>query len=270
MPPEAVSHFQSDRFPSDASRACTHAHELVAPPTQGRGRLQSPGRSHKPISAYMHHAPISLSAINKFMTSADLRCQELRHAVACYQADVSNRLQLPVEEICWFLELPYVDVSPQLSTSISAVSPECMCSVAFADLIVRMECFFLIMEHECLASASDACFKPTVHSKVDASMQTLMLPRPPDPAALADVFLRCGVIQRMHAAPAVRGVLEPLLQKYKALLPRDKWLTVCMQCMSVVQAVRDGLRALPEQRERAVSGHQQWEKADQVRGVLHE
>jgi hypothetical protein len=190
--------------------------------------------------------------------------------VACYQADVANRLHLPVGEICWFWEWPYADVSPQLSASASAVSPECRCSVALAALIVRMECFFLIMEHDCLASASDACTKPTVHSKVDASMQTLMSSRPPDPAALADVFLRCGVNQRMHAAPAVRGVLEPLLQKYKALLPWDKWLTVCMQCMSVVQAVGDGLRALPEQRERAGNGDQEEEKADRVRGVLHE
>jgi hypothetical protein len=276
MPPEAVNRFQSDRFQSDASRACTHAHQLVAAPKRGRGRLQRPGRSQRPISAYMHHTRISFSAVNKFMTSGELwssshlRCQDLRSAVQQYQADVAQRLQLPVDEICWFLELPYADVSPQLSASTSAVSPECRCSVALADVIIRMECFFLIMEHECLASASNVFFKPTVHSKVDASVPTLMSPRPPDPAALADVFLRCGVNQRVHAAPAVRGVLEPLLQKYKALLPRDKWLTVCMQCMGVVGAVADALIALPEHRERAVNGHQEWEKADQVRGILHE
>jgi hypothetical protein len=133
-----------------------------------------------------------------------------------------------------------------------------------------MECFFLIMEHECLASASDACFKPTVHSKVDASVPTLLLPRPPDPAAHSKVFMRCGVNQRMHAEPAVRGVLEPLLQKYKALLPWDKWLTVCMQCMRVVRAVADTLRNLPEPGEQAVRGDQELEKADQVCGILHE
>jgi hypothetical protein len=264
MPPDEVNRFQSD-----ASRSCTHAHELVTAPMRSRGRLQSPERSQKPISAYMHHAPISFSAINKFMTSGDLRCQELRHAVACYQADVANRLRLPVEEICWFLELPYADVSPQLSASTSAASPECRCSVALADVIVKMECFFLIMEYEYFASASDACFKPTVHSKVDELVPTLMLPRPPDPAALAKVFMRCGVNQRMHAAPAVRGVLEPLLQKYKALLPLDKWLTVCLQCMRVVRAVGDALRAQPEQRERTVHGDQKRDKADQVRCMLH-
>jgi hypothetical protein len=276
MPPEVLNRFQSNNFRSDAWWACTHAHQLVAAPTHSRGRLQSPGRSQKPISAYMHHARISFSAVNRFMTSGEhwssshFRCRELWHAVQLYQADVAQRLQLPVKEICWFLELPFADVSPQLSASSSAVSPECRCSVALADVIIRMECFFLIMEHECLASASDACFKPRVHSKVDASVPILKLPLSPDPAALADVFLRCGVNQRVHAAPAVRGVLEPLLQKYKALLPRDKWLTVCMQCMGVVGAVADALIALPEHRERAVNGHQEWEKADQVRGILHE
>jgi hypothetical protein len=72
------------------------------------------------------------------------------------------------------------------------------------------------------------------------------------------------VNQRMHAAPVVRGVLEPLLQKYKALLPRDKWLTVCMQCMRLGQATVDALRDLPEQRDRAVNGGEKWQNTDQV------
>ena len=49
----------------------------------------------------------------------------------------------------------------------------------------------------------------------------------------------------MPAEHALRSIIEPLLEKFRLLLLRDKWLAVCMQCMRVGQAVVDVLHTVP-------------------------
>jgi hypothetical protein len=219
--------------------------ELVTMPQHRPVLLQGLGSVQKPISAYKHHASISFSAINEFMTSCELwtpnqlKIQEMRQAICSYQNDVAQQIQLPVSDICWFYEWPFVTLSPRLSASVSLASPECRCSATIGHIALRLECYFLLVEYETLASASVPHFKPAVQPILDVLSAEPRWPQPPDAAALAHVRMRCGTNQRMHAEPLVRGLLEPLLQRYKRLLPLEKWRAVCMQCRCVAQAVVD-------------------------------
>lgn len=243
------------QFRADVAKLC--AEEMVLLAQKGIQRpanpLQGAMPSQRPISSFKHHASISFAAVSKYMTPQEFRSscqfnfQELRHAIKDYQHQIAKSLQVPSSDICWFLEWPYATVSPALSVSSSVVSPECRLSATTAHIATAMECLFLIMEYEHLASTSIPSFKPPVHPTLDASAPPPATPTPPDQAVLAAAYMRCGVNQRMHAEAAVRGILQPVLQRYKGLLPREKWLAVCMQSMRVGQAVVDVLRAVPEQ-----------------------
>ena len=101
-------------------------------------------------------------------------------------------------------------------------------------------------------------------------------PSPTIRAALDSTYLRWWVNHRMPAEHALRSIIEPLLEKFRLLLLRDKWLAVCMQCMRVGQAVVDVLHTVPaENRSRSVQssplaglahGSQEHSTAEQVRG----
>lgn len=235
--------------PKESVQRCVQEHmQLAQHRTQRGGHHQTKRPSQRPISSYKHHARMSFSDVSKYMTPQEFRSscrfnfQELRNAIADYQAAVVAQLDTHVSDVCWFLEWPYEGFETPLSVSTSIASPECRLSVTAGHIAQAMECLFLIIEYEHLASASVPSYKGPEHPTLEESAAPHTAPSPPDPGVLAGTYLRCGTNQRVPAERALRALLEPLLERFRVLLPRRKWLAVCMQSMRGVQAVADVLR----------------------------
>lgn len=202
-----------------------------------------------PISAFKHHAPISFSSITKDMAVGKLldACSFhiLPQAISEYQHRVAHSVCAPESEICWFLECLHSGMSPPLSLSTSVSSPECRLSASLSQITTSLESLFLILEHEEVSLASSASFNPPVHPCLDPSLPHPLRPNKPDAAVASEAFVRCGVNQRRAVVDAVNELMKPLLEKYRMLLPRDKWRAACMQGMRVAQLIIDMLRAAP-------------------------
>ena len=207
--------------------------------------------SRRAISSFKHHASISFDDVTKYMSplqfrsSCQLHFQELRHAIGEYQCRVAETLDTSASDICWFLEWPCAQFEKPVSHTASIVSPECHLSATAAHITTAMESLFLIMEYEQLASASLSSYEAPEHPTLDASSPPPVAPSPPNRVVLDGAYLCCGVNHRMPAEQALRSIMEPLLEKFRLLLPHDKWLSVCMQSMRVGQAVADALHNVP-------------------------
>jgi hypothetical protein len=185
--------------------------------------------SVKPISAFKHHAIVTFLALSKYITlpefrsSSQLNHQALRQAFLMCQSETAQRLNVPASEICWLLEWPYEACARRLCTSFSAWSGTCKLTCLVAETALIIECMFLVMEHEHLSSAADRDYKPPQHPILDATAAPLPArPSPPNAAALAAAYVRCGLKYLVHLDVAFRQILQPLMQKFRGLLPQGK------------------------------------------------
>jgi hypothetical protein len=246
-------------------------HQLVQAIRHSRYKDRYASPSLKSISAFKHHAIVSFSALNKYMTtrslgsSSHLNHQELRQAFLMCQTETAQRLDLPASRICWFIEWPYEPCPQQrLCTSFSAWSGACQLSTMVTRILVTLESMFLVMEHEHLCSAADPIFKRPKHPAFDSTAPSLPpKPQPPDAAALAAASVRCGVKELVQMKVALRRILPPLVRKFKGLLPHRVWLSVCIQCMRVAQTLVDAMRSIPNSSPQAGGMHATEARTDQ-------
>ena len=224
------------------------------------------------LSLYARLEPISFVAVNKYMcpASSENSCNNMPQAIAEYQQSVCKAAGVPLAAVCWFLQWPWDEVSPPLSFTTGAASPECSLAACVCMPLSTIESFFLVMEHEALCMAETCNYNapahpclaqgplpPPLNSPYTCSMgeaesavhpsQFGIPPTRPDPDVLARTFVRCGVKQRMLLKDAMDCMLGAMLRKYHALLPRMRWRAVCMQGMHVAQAVVKALRAVPQE-----------------------
>lgn len=156
------------------------------------------GRDHKPLSdsqrpmsSYKHHVSMSFADVSKHMTPQEFRSssrfnfRELRNAVAEYQTDAASQLGSQVSDICWFLEWPYEKIQPPLSASMSIDTIEGHISGHLGHIAIFLECLFLVMEYEHLASAAMSSYASPEHPTLDESA-----PPPLAPNTLTRLCLR--------------------------------------------------------------------------------
>jgi hypothetical protein len=256
---------------SNQSQNTLH-NQIVQGSRQSRYNEQCAAPSHKPLSAFKHHAVVSFSALSKYITAQKSRSssqcnhQELRQAFLMCQTATAQRLQVPASEICWYLEWPYEGRAHQrLCTSYSGWSTPCKLTQVLVQIALVLECVFLVLEHELLSNAADPFFNPSEHPLPEAGPQTLPpRPKPPDPAALAAAFVRCGVHELVQLEAAMRRILLPLVRQFRGLLLRGKWLATCIQSISIGQKVGEILRSIPDQSPQAGDMHAMEASADQV------
>jgi hypothetical protein len=232
--------------------------------------------SVKPISAFKHHAIVSFSALSKYITlpefrSSQLNHQVLRQAFLMCQSETAQCLNVPASEICWLLEWPYEVCARRLCTSFSAWSGTCKLTYLVAETVLIIECMFLVMEHEHLSSAADPDYKPPQHPVLDApAAPHPARPSPPDAAALAAASVRCNLKYFVQLEVALRQTLQPVIQKFRVLLPQRKWLAVCIQLMRISEMTDDVLCSMPDQNPEDASVHVTGGSPDQVSQCGHE
>jgi hypothetical protein len=270
------AHSHSPAQPRQDSDPTKQAHSMVHHQTvQGKRRSRHSKNcekaSFKPISAFKHHAIVSFSALSKHITlpefriSSQLNHQKLRQAFLMFQSETAQCLNVPASEICWLLEWPYEACARRLCSSFSPWSGTCKLTYLVAEMTLTTECMFLVMEHEHLSSAADPDYKPPHHPVMNATAAPLPpRPNPPDAAALAAASLRCSVKDFVRLEVAMRQILQPLIQKFRVLLPQGKWLAVCKQLMCISEMTDDVLGSMPDQDAEDTSVHVTEESPDQV------
>jgi hypothetical protein len=228
-------------------------HQMVPKHRPSRYHVHAAPPASSPIPTYKSNAKMSFSALSRYMTPQEFRSscesnhQELRHGIQAFQTETAQRLGVPISEICWHLEWPLVG-TPQCLCTRTVFRNASYLSTSVGKIALTLECLFLVLEHEELAHATTPYCNPPVHPTLDKTALSLPpRPQPPDAAALASALARCGFSDFIPVEDALRAILGPLLRKFKGLLPRDKWLAVCMQSMHTLQAVVESLRVLVDE-----------------------
>jgi hypothetical protein len=229
--------------------------QVVKGPRHSRYNQHCAAPSPKPISAFKHHATVSFSVLSKYMTSQKFRSssqsnhQALRQAFLMYQTETAERLNVPASKICWYLEWPYeASAERRLCSSFPALSGACKLTSMVAQVIMGLECLFLVMEHEQLTNAADPFFKPPGHPILDAPAPPLPTkPQLPDAAELATAFVRYSVTHVVQMHEALQAILAPLIRQSRCFLPKGKWLAVCTQMLQISQLTVSSLRSTSSQ-----------------------
>lgn len=130
-------------------------------------------------------------------------------------------------------------MDPDLSFSAGANSPECIVCGALCYTLGGLESLFLVMEHENILEASDESYEPPHHPTLNMHTPPSCPPKPPHPGHLGQAFIRCGLRHMMPLTVVMQRTVKPLLLRYRATLPHQRWRAVCMQTMRVTQAVID-------------------------------
>lgn len=101
---------------------------------------------------------------------------------------------------------------------------------------------FLVLEHEMLLEASDPTYEPPQHPGLHASdSRAPPPPTPPNPRVLKDACVRCGVHEMLPVKVALKRAVKAVLIKYGAILPQQRWRSVCLQTIHLTQAIIDAL-----------------------------
>lgn len=200
----------------------------------------------RPISSFARCEALSFAAVSPFMAPSEAPRQTYKYnaitqAVVAYQQTVSARTGVSVDRICWFLQWRFPGVEPNLSFTATGSSPECSLCASLSLLMGSLESMFLVVEHEMLQEASDPSFVPPHHPSLVVSATPVTPPTHPDPKLLSRCYIRCGVNQTLLVKEGLDRAFKPLLARFRASLPRDRWRAVCMQAMRMLQAIVDAL-----------------------------
>lgn len=251
---ESLHSHYTQLVPTSAARAHLAARLL---PSARHDTGNAPGAWNdavrRPESSFARCEPLTLAAVCDFVAPGEepkeaLMYSTLAHAVSAYKHNVSARTGVPIADICWFLQCKIPGVEPSLSFSAHVSSPERNLSVFVCKHLSALESMLLVAEHEMLLEASDPSYKPPEHPTIAAASAAVAPPNPPDPQLLKRFHLPCGVNQRVPLGVGLGRSLQPLLAKYSANLPMQRWRAVCMQSMRIMQAYLDAL-AEPQNRK---------------------
>lgn len=201
---------------------------------------------HRPVSSFERCESISFSAISTFMAHTEAPNQSYNynlivHAIHAYQQSVANRTGVHVDHICWFPQWGFLGTDSTLSFSINGSSPECILAGPLCFLLGGLESMFLVMEHEMLLEASDPFYEAPEHPGLATSDPLPTPPTPPDPGCLKCAYFRCGLNQILPVTEALELTLKPMLLKYRASLPRQRWRAVCMQTFRIIEELTEAL-----------------------------
>lgn len=121
---------------------------------------------------------------------------------------------------------------------------------------IYTESLFLVLEHEYLEAATNPDYVAPQHPNLDAMHaghafeHTLpagkheweSVPERPDEAFVGRMRVRSGVNGVYPMARAIQAILPPMLRKYRALLPLQRWRDVCLKAMQSIQCGIEGTK----------------------------
>jgi hypothetical protein len=217
--------------------------ELVPTRAGRRKWFDEHGDVPRPISSFLHMAPISFSEIAPFMPPSSMWYTNHHNAVSAaitqYQEAVCAAIVRSDSEVCWFVQHPFT-VAPgvHLSHSSGAGSPECCLTLSLVFPCMSIEALFLNLEHEQLLVASDPAHTRPPHPGLDRALAAgdaaydcgkldALSMTPEEQHEPTRVSMRVGVNGHAPMRHAVDGALRSTLLKYRPLLPRDLWLATC-------------------------------------------
>eukprot|EP00892_Ulva_mutabilis_P000259 jgi/Ulvmu1/10233/UM060_0034.1 len=235
----------------------------------------------RPLSSYLHSAKLSPDECDRqgcMIPGAD-GCINLRDSIQAYKNTIAKHASVPSDDICWFLQAPYVLHTGQHMSFSSSLSSNLCCSSFFIFFMAsslentlasaELDCFNGALEDGeaglmrdpltfCPSNAplevgpaigNVVCRKRTRGAPGEAFSSSLMLHPLLDPATQPKL-IRCGVNEATDVTAAVSTIIGGLLREARSNMPRAQWLKCCHLFLRFVDQVAgrgdDAEQGLPE------------------------